>query len=417
MTLLSRPHAVQFNLESVRDDFPILKRRISSSKPLVYLDNAATSQKPKAVLDAVTQYYECHNANVHRGVHILSEEATDLYEGARQKVQNFLNAPSSKEVIFVRGTTEAMNLLAQSYARPLLQAGDEVLISHMEHHSNIVPWQMVCEQTGASLKVIPLDEYGALNQEAFTGLLSKRTKIFACIHVSNALGTVNPIKDMIQQAKSVGAVTIIDGAQAAPHYPIDVQDLGCDFYAISGHKMFAPTGIGALFGRHELLDAMAPYQGGGEMIKYVSFDRTLYNDLPHKFEAGTPNISGAIGLGAAIDYMAQLDWVAVTEHEQDLLEYGQQQLSELNSLRIIGQAPKKASVISFWMEDAHPHDVGTILSHAGICVRTGHHCAQPVMQHFDVPATVRASFAFYNTRDEVDALVEGLRHVRKVLVG
>lgn len=406
-----------FNVKQIRGDFPILSRVLESGKRLVYLDNAATSQKPKPVIDALIRYYETHNANVHRGVHILSEEATDLYEGARNKVKVFLNARASEEIIFLRGTTEAINLVAQSWARPRLTANDEVLVTRMEHHSNIVPWQMVCQQTGATLRVVDMDPNGALDMASFQQQLNERTKVFACVHISNALGTINPVQQLIAKAKDQGATVVVDGAQAAPHIKIDVQHLNADFYAVSGHKMFAPTGIGALYGRQSLLQAMEPYQGGGEMIKYVSFERTEYNDLPHRFEAGTPNIAGAVGLGAAVDYLSELDWPTIVEYEDRLLAYAHQRIGEISGVRLIGQAAEKAGVVSFWMEGAHPHDIGTILSHQGICVRTGHHCAQPVMQFYDVPATTRASLAFYNTKDEIDALAEGLVQVRKVLLG
>ncbi|MCB1042634.1 MAG: cysteine desulfurase [Acidobacteria bacterium] len=406
-----------FNLDVIRADFPILRRKTPEGRTIVYLDNAATSQKPESVIEAISQYYRAHNANVHRGVHVLSEEATQAYESARQKVAQFLNAPNERNIVFLRGTTEAINLLAQSYGRPNLGPGDEILISHMEHHSNIVPWQVVCRQTGAELKVVPIDEHGVLDIEAFEAMLSERTRIFSCVHVSNALGTINPIKRMVSRARSVGAITMVDGAQAAPHMPIDVQDLDCDFYAISGHKMFGPTGIGALYGRAELLESMDPYQAGGEMIKYVSFEKTVYNEVPHKFEAGTPNIAGAVGLGAAVDYLRSIDFEAAMGHEEDLLEYGRQQLERLPEVRLIGTAKEKAGVLSFWMEGTHPHDVGTILSHEAICVRTGHHCAQPVMQRFGIPATIRASLAFYNNHEDLDALIEGLKKVKRVMLG
>jgi len=400
-------------IDAIRDDFPILHRQ-ENGRPYVYLDNAATSQKPKQVMEAMSRYYERHNANVHRGVHLLSQEATDLYEGAREKVREFINAESLEEIVFVRGTTEAINLVAQSHGRTQLQAGDEIIVSHLEHHSNIVPWQLLCEQTGAVLRVIPIDDRGVVDQDAYRNLLNDKTKILAIAHVSNALGTVNPIRDMIALAKAQGITTLVDGAQAAPHTAIDVRALDCDFYTISGHKMFGPTGIGVLFGKASLLKAMPPWQGGGDMIKYVSFERTIYNDLPYKFEAGTPAIAEAIGLGAAIDYLQGLGMSTIEAYESELLAYATKRLSELEGLRLIGTAPGKASVLSFVLDYAHPHDVGTILSHEGVAIRTGHHCAQPVMARFKVPATARASLAFYNHRGDIDRLVEAIEKVREV---
>lgn len=400
-------------LVAIRKDFPILSREVNG-KPFVYLDSAATAQKPNQVVEAVANLYQNHNANVHRGVHLLSQEATDLFEGARETVRATLNAGNSKEIIFTRGTTEAINLVAQSYGRTVLGKGDEVIISHLEHHSNIVPWQMVCEQTGATLRVIPIDDHGDMDQDAYANLLNSNTKIVALNHISNALGTINPIKTMIAQAKAIGAVTLIDGAQAIPHTTVDVTDLDCDFYTLSGHKAFAPTGIGVLYGKQALLESMPPWQGGGDMIKYVSFTRTLYNDLPYKFEAGTPAIAQAVGLGAAFEYLNELGMEHVERYEAELLEYATEKLQGLEGLRLIGTAKKKAGVLSFFLDYAHPHDIGTILSHEGVAIRTGHHCAQPVMSHFKVPATARASFAFYNTRYDVDRLVEAIEKVREV---
>jgi len=397
-----------------RGDFPILAEQVHG-KPLVYLDNAATSQKPRAVIDAVSRYYEHHNANVHRGVHKLSELATADYEGAREKVRAFIKARSAREVIYTRGTTEAINLVAQSYARPLLRAGDEILLTQMEHHSNIVPWQLVTGQTGAVLKVVPITDAGELEPGAFERLLSPRTRIAVFGHVSNALGTVNPVKEMTTLAHARGVTVLVDGAQAVPHMPVDVQDLGCDFYAFSGHKMFAPTGIGILYGKEKLLEAMPPWQGGGEMIRIVRFDQTTYNDLPHKFEAGTPDIAGAVGLGAAIDYLAQVDLVAAQAYEHGLLAYLSEQLTRVKGVHLIGTAKHKAGVQSFIMEGVHPHDLGTIVDQEGIAIRTGHHCAMPVMERFELPATARASLAFYNTREDVDALVRALGKAHEVL--
>jgi cysteine desulfurase/selenocysteine lyase len=405
--------ATAFDVEAVRADFPVLERLIVC-KPLVYLDNAATSQKPRAVIDAVSHYYENYNANIHRGVHHLSVQATEAYEEARAKLQRYLNAASGKEIVFLRGTTEAINLVAQSFVRPRIQPGDEILITHLEHHSNIVPWQMVCDQTGAVLKVAPVDDDGDVILEELEALMGKRTFIVALGHISNALGTVNPVRDVVKRAHARGIPVLVDGAQAAPHTRIDVQEIGCDFYALSGHKMFGPTGIGALYGKREHLEAMPPYQGGGEMITRVSFSGTTYNELPHKFEAGTPNIAGVVGLGAAVDYLGKLDWDAVMAHEADLLAYGTEALSSVSGLRILGTARVKAAVISFVLDRAHPHDIGTILDQEGIAVRAGHHCAQPLMERFGVAATARASFAFYNTRDEIDKLVSGLELVRRL---
>jgi cysteine desulfurase / selenocysteine lyase len=403
----------QLDLTAIRKDFPILHQQVNGH-PLVYLDNAASSQKPNQVIDAVSEYYRQDNANVHRGVHRLSQRATDSYEGARDKVRGFLNAQSDKEVIFVRGATEAINLVAQSFVRPQLQAGDEILISHMEHHANIVPWQILCEQTGAKLNVIPITMVGELDLSTFDELLTSKTKIMAIGQVSNALGTINPIKEMIAKAHAKNIPVLVDGAQAVPHMVVDVQDLDCDFYVFSGHKMFAPTGIGALYGKQALLNAMPPWQGGGDMILSVSFAHTQYNELPYKFEAGTPNISGAIGLGAAIDYMNSLGIANLAAHEHALLVSATEKVSALSGVRIIGTAAHKASVLSFMIEGVHPHDVGTIFDQQGVAIRTGHHCAQPVMQFFSIPATARASFAFYNTFEEIDALVGGIKKVQEL---
>lgn len=403
----------RIDIQAVRSDFPILQETVHG-KPLVYLDNAATSQKPRVVIETINRYYEAENSNIHRGVHYLSSEATEAYEEARKKVRRFINAASEKEILFVRGTTEAVNLVAQSYGRTYLQAGDEVLISHMEHHSNIVPWQLLRDQTGIVLKVIPIDERGELRMDEFERLLTPRTKLVSIVHVSNSLGTINPVKAVIESAHRLGVPVMLDGAQAIQHMPVDVRELGCDFYAFSGHKMFGPTGVGILYGCEKWLDRMPPYQGGGDMIRSVSFDRTTYNDLPHKFEAGTPNISGGIGLGAAIDYLEHIGLAAIAEYEHYLLSYGTEALSSIPELRIVGTARKKASVLSFTLDHIHPHDVGTMLDLEGIAIRTGHHCTQPVMQHFGIPATSRASMAFYNTREEIDQLVQAIHKVIKV---
>ncbi len=401
------------DVEKLRQDFPILHQEVHG-KPLVYLDNAATSQKPQQVIDVLNKYYQHDNSNIHRGVHTLSERATADYEAARGKVKDFLNASSEKEIIFLRGATEAINLIAQSYGRTNIQKGDEIIISEMEHHSNIVPWQMLCEQTGAILKVIPINESGELIIEEFEKLLSAKTKIVSVVHISNALGTINPIQHIIDRAHAHNAVVIVDGAQATPHTAVDVQALGCDFYVFSGHKLFGPTGIGALYGKEDLLEAMPPWQGGGDMIKMVSFEKTLYNGLPYKFEAGTPHIAGVIGLGAAIDYINAIGLDAIAAYEHELLEFATARASEVEGLRLIGTAQNKASILSFIMDSVHPHDMGTILDHEGIAIRTGHHCAMPVMTHFNVPATARASFAFYNTFDEVDRLIVALQKAREV---
>jgi cysteine desulfurase/selenocysteine lyase len=398
----------------LRRDFPVLERTVRGH-PLSYLDNAASSQRPLAVIEAMSHYYEHSHANVHRGVHTLSQEATDLFEGAREKVRRFINARSLREIVFVRGTTEAINLVAQSYGRPQFGPGDEILISWLEHHANIVPWQMLCQQTGATLKVAPITQSGEVDFDAFAALLSSRTRLVALSHVSNALGTVVPVQRFIAAAKARGVPVLLDGAQAVPHIKVDVQALDCDFYAFSSHKMCGPTGIGVLYGREALLAAMPPWQGGGDMILAVSFEKTVYNALPYKFEAGTPAIAEAIGLGAAIDYLEGLgmDRIAATEHE--LLLYANERLATVPGLRFVGTAPEKAAVVSFTLDKVHPHDLGTILDHEGVAIRTGHHCAMPVMEFFGLPATARASFAFYNTRAEIDRLVDALHIAREML--
>jgi cysteine desulfurase / selenocysteine lyase len=403
-----------FDVERVRQDFPVLDQKVHG-KPLVYLDNAATTQKPLAVIDAIQHYYQRDNSNIHRGVHALSERATEHYEKVRGRAQRFLNAAESKEIIFVRGTTEAINLVAQTYGRKNVGRGDEVLITAMEHHSNIVPWQMLCEEKGARLRVTPINDPGELLMDDFRNLLGPKTKIVAVSHLSNALGTINPIGEIVRLAHARNVPVLVDGAQAAPRMTVDVRDLDCDFYAISGHKMYGPTGIGVLYGKAELLEAMPPYQGGGDMIASVSFDKTVYNRLPYKFEAGTPNIAGTIGLGAAIEYLDQLGLDRIERHEHDLLAYATREVSAIPGVEIVGTAKEKAGVLSFTMGPIHPHDIGTILDQEGIAVRTGHHCAQPVMQRFGIPATARASFGLYNTPEEVDRLVRGIHRVIEVL--
>jgi len=402
------------DVAAIRRDFPVLARTVRGL-PLTYLDNAASSQRPRAVIDAMSHYYENSHANVHRGVHTLSQEATDLFEGARAKVRRFINAKSTQEVVFVRGTTEAINLVAQSYGRPQFGPGDEILVSWLEHHANIVPWQMLCQQTGATLKVAPITQSGEVDFDAFAALLSPRTKLVALAHVSNALGTVIPVHRFIAAAKVRGVPVLLDGAQAVPHMKVDVQALDCDFYAFSGHKMCGPTGIGVLYGRESLLNAMPPWQGGGDMILAVSFEKTVYSGLPYKFEAGTPDIAGAIGLGAAIDYLESLGMERIAAAEQALLVYANEQLATIPGLRFVGTASEKAAVVSFTIDKVHPHDLGTILDHEGVAIRTGHHCAMPVMEFFGLPATARASFAFYNTRAEVDRLVAALHTAREML--
>ena len=403
------------DIEQIRADFPILHQEVNG-KPLVYLDNGATTQKPQVVIDAIANYYRTTNSNVHRGAHTLSDQATQMFEDARSTMQKFLNAAKSEEIIWTRGTTESINLVAQTWVRSNVKAGDEIIISGMEHHSNIVPWQMVCEQTGALLKVIPVLDDGSLDYDAYLKLLSDKTKFVAVVHVSNALGTLNPVEDIIREAHKVGAKTLIDGAQAVAHWDIDVQALDCDFYAFSGHKLFGPTGLGVLYGKEDLLNAMPPYQGGGEMILHVSFEKTTYNVLPYKFEAGTPNIAGAIAMAAAIDYLNSLDRVALAKHEDALLARANELAAQTDGIRLVGTSKNKASVFSFLIEGTHPHDVGTLLDQQGIAVRTGHHCAMPVMEQFKIPGTIRASFTFYNTLDEVDALFKAIEKVKMFLL-
>lgn len=403
-----------FDIERIRADFPALDQEVNG-QPLVYLDNGATAQKPRAVIERIQQYYALENSNIHRGVHYLSQQATDEYERSRVLVQHFINAAHAHEIIYTRGTTEAINLVASTWGRTNVAAGDEILISTMEHHSNIVPWQMLCEEKGATLRVIPINARGEIVYEEYLKLLSERTKIVAICHVSNSLGTINPIKRMIADAHAHGSITVIDGAQAAPHTAIDVQDLDADFYALSSHKMFGPTGVGILYGKEALLDAMPPYQGGGDMIEDVSFEKTTYNHLPHKFEAGTPNIAGGIALGAAIEYLNSIGFDAIQAYEHDLLAYATEQLLQIEDLRIIGTATEKAGVLSLLLGDIHPYDTGAILDKLGIAVRTGHHCTQPLMDHLGIPGTARASLALYNNRSDVDRLVEGLHRVKKML--
>jgi cysteine desulfurase/selenocysteine lyase len=401
------------DIAGLRADFPALRQRVNGHA-LAYLDSAASSQVPQAVLDVMTEQQSVNHANIHRGVHELSERATRAYEGARDKVRDFLHAAQSKEIIFTRGTTESINLIASSLGDSLLEPGDEVLVTWMEHHSNIVPWQMLCSRTGGRLVPVPITEAGEIDTEVFAQHLGPRTKIAAIAHVSNALGTVNAVKELTAQAQAAGALVLIDGAQAAPHCAIDVQDIGCDFYALSGHKMYAPTGIGVLYGRRRILESMPPYQGGGEMILSVSFDGTRYNTLPHLFEAGTPNITGAVSLGAAVDYLAAIDRTALERYESDLLTYATQRLAEIPGSRVIGTARNKAGVLSFVLPGIHAHDLGTIVNQTGIAIRTGHHCAMPVMDFFDVPATARASFGLYSNRNDVDQLILGLERAMEI---
>ncbi len=403
----------RFDVQRVRKDFPIL-RQLVRGKPLVYLDNAATSQKPRPVIDALVRYYTEDNANVHRGVHLLSERATRAYEEARVKIARYINAVDAHEVIFTRGTTEGINLVAQTFGRQRLQPGDEVIISAMEHHSNIVPWQMICEERRALLRVIPMNDAGELLMDEYEQMLNERTRLVAVVHVSNSLGTINPVREIVEMAHARNVPVLVDGAQALPHMRVDVQALDADFYSFSGHKMYGPTGIGALYGKAALLEEMPPYQGGGDMIRSVTFEKTTYNDLPYKFEAGTPNIADAIGLGAAVDYLEALDITAAAAHEQKLLEYGTEQLSGIPGVKLIGTAHTKASVLSFVTPGVHPHDVGTILDGEGIAIRTGHHCTEPVMRRFNIAATSRASLAFYNTMEELDALAAGVRKVMEM---
>ena len=406
---------VKLDVQAIRRDFPILSRQVNG-KPLVYFDTAASAQRPLAVIDAVNQFYREHNANVHRGVHVLSQEATELYESSRRGLARYINANSEREIIFTRGTTEAINLVAQSYLRPQLNPGDEILITHMEHHSNIVPWQMLCEQTGAVLRVAPINQRGELDLDALELMLSERVKILGVVAVSNALGTINPIKKICSLAKRFDIPVLVDGAQALPHQKVDVQDLGCDFFCLSAHKMYGPTGIGALWAREETLDAMPPWQGGGEMILKVTFEKTTYNQLPSKFEAGTPNIAGGVGFGAAIEYLEAVGIESVYYHENRLLQYATERLSAFEELRIIGTAKHKSGVISFTFGDIHPHDLGTIIDHHGVAIRTGHHCTMPLMQFFNVPATARASFGMYNTEEEIDIFVDALEKTRQMFV-
>lgn len=410
--VLTESNASFYDVDRIRQDFPILDQQVRG-KPLVYLDNAATSQKPRAVIDSLVQYYEQDNANVHRGIHTLSERATRHFEAARGKVQAFLNAASDKEIVFTRGATEAINLVANGFESQL-KSGDEILISALEHHSNIVPWQMLREKTGATLKVVPINLDGEILLDEFDAMLSDRTRIVAISHMSNALGTINPVKHIIDRAHAIGVPVLLDGAQAAPHIAVDVQDLDCDYYVFSGHKLYAPTGIGALYAKLEHLESMPPYQGGGDMIRQVTFEKTTYNAVPYKFEAGTPNIADTIGLGAAIDYVNAIGIDAIARHENALLAYAMDRVSSIKGMRVIGTADEKGAILSFVLDRIHPHDIGTMLDHQGIAIRAGHHCAMPVMDFFEVPATARASFAMYNTYHEVDALFEGLEQLIEV---
>ena len=412
-SMSSAAEAAALDVERIRDDFPILHRLVRG-RPLVYLDSAATTQKPRAVLDALARYYTHGNANIHRGVYVLSEEATAAYDAARAKVQRFLNAATSREIIFTRNSTEGINLVAQSFGRRNVGPGDEIVITHMEHHSNIVPWQLLCEQVGARLRVAPIDDSGTLQLDELERLIGPRTRLVSVVHLSNSLGTINPVRDIVEMAHRRDVPVLIDGSQAVYHMPVDVQALGCDFYVFTGHKLYGPTGIGVLYGREALLEQMPPYQGGGDMIRSVTFEKTTYADLPHKFEAGTPHIAGAVGLGAAVDYVQHIGFDALAPHEADLLAYGTAALSEVKGLRLIGTAARKASILAFVMKGAHPHDVGTIVDTEGVAIRTGHHCTQPIMERFGVPATARASVAMYSTRDEIDALVRALHRVREM---
>ncbi len=404
---------VTFDVQKIREDFPILKTLVHG-KPLIYFDNAATTQKPNVVIERIKKYFESENSNVHRGVHYLSEIATQEYESARETVRNFINASSIEEIIFTRGTTEAINLVANSFGRTFIKEGDEIIISEMEHHSNIVPWQILCEEKKAILKVIPFDDNGELIIDKLEELITEKTRLISVVHISNSLGTINPIKEIIEIAHSYAIPVLIDGAQSIMHNKIDVRELGCDFFVFSGHKLYGPTGIGVLYGKKELLEEMLPYQGGGDMIKSVKFAKTIYNDLPYKFEAGTPNIAGAIGLKSAIEYLLGIGLEQIAMYENELLSYANEKLSTFKNLKIIGNAKNKAPIISFIIENIHPHDIGTILDFEGIAVRTGHHCTQPVMEHFKIPATTRASFSFYNTKEEIDKLIHGIQKVIKV---
>lgn len=404
----------RFDVEKLRAQFPILKKEVNG-KSLVYLDNGATAQKPQTVINSIVDFYTEENSNIHRGVHTLSQMATAEYESSREKVRDYLNAESSEEIILTKGTTDGINLLANSLGRSILKEGDEVIISAMEHHSNIVPWQMLCDQVGAKLKVVPINEDGEIIQEAYKNLLNEKTKIVSIVHISNTLGTINPIKAMIDLAHEYGAYFIVDAAQSAPHMKLDVQSLDCDFLVFSMHKVFGPTGIGVLYGKKEILNSIPPYQGGGDMIKTVTFEKTTYNELPHKFEAGTPNISAGIAMGKAIDFVNELDWQQIADHETELLEYATQRLKAIDGLKIIGEAKEKASVVSFVVEGIHPYDIGVILDKMGIAVRTGHHCTQPIMDYYKIPGTVRASFSIYNTLEEIDRLTEGVKRAIKML--
>ena len=402
-----------YDVNRIREDFPILRKKVHN-KNLVYLDNAATTQKPTYVIDRVNKYYTTMNANIHRGVHALSQEATEAFEGARIQIKQFINALGKNEIVFTRGTTESINLVASSYGRTNIKEGDEIIISQMEHHSNIVPWQLLCKEKNAKLRIIPINDDGELIYEEFEKLVNEKTKFISIVYVSNSLGTINPVKKIINYAHQFKIPVLVDAAQALNHIHVDVQDLDCDFLAFSGHKIYGPTGIGALYGKVELLDAMPPYQGGGDMISKVTFEETTYNELPHKFEAGTPNIAGAIGLGAAIEYISKIGIDNIKVHEKSLLEYSTKQIEEVPGLRIIGKAKEKTSVLSFVLENIHPHDIGTFLDFEGVAIRTGHHCTQPVMQRYCIPATSRASFAMYNTKEEVDVLVNGLKKIIEV---
>ena len=413
MTVVAHAPNATLDIDRIRADFPVLARHVGES-PLVYLDNAATTQKPQAVIDRLVRYYSAENANIHRGVHTLSVEATDAYDAARERVRRFLNASDAREIVFVRGATEAINLVARSFGTARIAAGDEVVISEMEHHSNIVPWQLICEERGARLRVVPITDAGELRLDTLVQMLGPRTRIVSVTHVSNALGTVNPIAEIVRLAHARDIPVLIDGAQAVAHMPVDVQALGCDFYAFSGHKVFGPTGIGVLYGRLPQLDAMPPYQGGGDMIRSVTFERTLYNDVPNRFEAGTPHIAGAIGLAAAIEYLAGVGIDRIAAHEQDLLAHGTEALTAIPGVRLTGTAAHKAGILSFVMENVHPHDIGTILDRYGVAIRAGHHCCQPLMARLGVPATARASLALYNSHPEIEALAGALRAVRKL---
>lgn len=403
-----------FNVEDIRKDFPILSRTVNG-KPLVYLDSGASSQKPQQVIDVITNYYLNEHANIHRGVHSLSQSATMQYEDARNKIASWFNSKHAHEIIFTRGTTEAINLVASSFGRRYLKPGDEVIVSTMEHHSNMVPWQLICEQLGAVLRVVPISDDGDIIMPEFEKLLNEKTKLVAVSHVSNTLGTINPVKEIIEKSHAVGAKVLLDGAQAVPHMKIDFQELDCDFYAASAHKMYGPTGIGFLYGKEELLNEMPPYMGGGDMIKTVTLEKSTFNDLPHKFEAGTPNIVGGIGFGAAIDYLAAIDFEGAKQHEAELITYGHERLSEIENIRFIGRSKNKAGVISFLVGDIHPYDTGVILDQLGIAVRTGHHCTEPLMTRYCIPGTVRASFGIYNTKEEIDKLVKGVQRAQRML--